>query len=168
MGPIAHDGCLRRRQNLPPMQSPDGNGGPGLHPLTDDAANDTVGGVLNAEIARAVVRTYREFRGRGPTKARALYRDNIVVVVLQDVMTASERSMAAHGWAREGLASRRQLHSLMCPALTAAVEELTGSRVLAVMGDSHQYPDMSVEVFVLDEPVDPRHSASAEGRFRRD
>jgi hypothetical protein len=56
----------------------------------------------------------------------------------------------------------------MCPALTAAVEELTGSRVLAVMGDSHQDSDMSVEVFVLDEPVDPRHSASAEGRFRRD
>ena len=84
------------------MQSPDGNGAPGLHPLTGDGANDTAGGVLNAEIARAVVRTYREFRGRGPTKARALYRDNIVVVVLQDVMTASERSLATHGWAADG------------------------------------------------------------------
>jgi hypothetical protein len=61
------------------MQSPDGDGGPGLHPLTVDGAIETAGGVLNAEIARAVVRTYREFRGRGPTKARALYRDNIVV-----------------------------------------------------------------------------------------
>jgi len=142
------------------MQSPDGNGGPGLHPLTGDGGNDTAGGVLNAEIARAVVRTYREFRGRGPTKARALYRDNIVVVVLQDVMTTSERSLATHGWAGEGLETRRQLHSLMCPALTAAVEDLTGSRVVAVMGDSHQYPDMSVEVFVLEDPVGPRRSAT--------
>jgi uncharacterized protein YbcI len=150
------------------MQSPDGNRGPGLHPLTGEAATDTAGGVLNAKIARAVVRTYREFRGRGPTKARALYRDNVVMVVLQDVMTASERSLAKHGWAREGLASRRELHSLMCPALTAAVEELTGSRVLAVMGDSHQYPDMSVEVFVLEEPVGTRRSPGTEGRFRRD
>jgi uncharacterized protein YbcI len=167
MGQIAHDGCLRRRQYSPSMQLPEGHGGTSLDQLTSVGANDTVGGVLNAEIARAVVRTYREFRGRGPTKARALYRDNIVVVVLQDVMTASERSLATHGWAREGLASRRQLHALMCPALTAAVEELTGSNVLAVMGDSHQYPDMSVEVFILDESVDPRRSASAEGRFSR-
>ena len=57
------------------MQSPDGNGGPDLRARTGDGTNDTAGGVLNAEIARAVVRTYREFRGRGPTKARALYRD---------------------------------------------------------------------------------------------
>jgi uncharacterized protein YbcI len=79
----------------------------------------------------------REFRGRGPTKTRALYRDNILVVVLQDVMTAFERSLATHEWAREGVASRRQLHSHMCPALTAAVEGLTGSNMLAVMAGSH-------------------------------
>jgi uncharacterized protein YbcI len=168
MGQIAHDGCLHRRQNPASMQSPDGSGGPDLRALTGEGTNDTAGGVLNAEIARAVVRTYREFRGRGPTKARALYRDNIVVVVLQDVMTTSERSLATHGWAGEGLETRRQLHSLMCPALTAAVEDLTGSRVVAVMGDSHQYPDMSVEVFVLEDPVGPRRSAAPDGRFRRD
>jgi uncharacterized protein YbcI len=149
------------------MQSPDGQAGPGLRPLPGGGVDDTAGGVLNAKIARAVVRTYRTFRGRGPTKARALYRDNIVVVVLQDVMTAPERSLATHGWDGEGLAMRRDLHSLMCPALTAAVEDLTGSPVIAVMGDSHQYPDLSVEVFVLEEPVDPQRSAAAGGRFRR-
>jgi uncharacterized protein YbcI len=154
------------RATIPLMESLDGQLGPG--PLIGDGIKATAGGVLNANIARAVVRTYREFRGRGPTKARALYRDNIVVVVLQDVMTASERSLATHGWAAEGLATRRQLHSLMCPALTAAVQDLTGSRVVGVMGDSHQYPDMSVEVFVLEEPVDPQRSAAADGRFRRD
>jgi uncharacterized protein YbcI len=168
MGQIAHDGCVHRRHTSPPMQSPEGTARSDLRPLTGDGITDTAGGVLNAEIARAVVGTYRAFRGRGPTKARALYRDSIVVVVLQDVMTASERSLAGHGWAEEGLATRRQLHALMSPALTAVVEDLTGSRVVALMGDSHELPDMSVEIFILEEPVDPRRDATAGGRFRRD
>jgi uncharacterized protein YbcI len=37
--------------------------------------------------------------------------------------------------------------------MVEAVEELTGSKVVAFMSDSHVDPDMTAELFVLDEPL---------------
>src|SRR5947208_780782 len=50
---------------------------------------------LNAAIARAVVGIYRDCVGRGPTRAEAFFRHNVVVVLLQGVMTTAERAVAA-------------------------------------------------------------------------
>jgi uncharacterized protein YbcI len=117
---------------------------------------DSPAGALNAELTRSVVRVYRSFRGRGPTKARALFRDDVVVVMLEDVTTPSERSLTADGRTREVLELRRELHEVMRPALTSVVEGLTGCRVRTVIGASDTTPDVAVEVFMLDGPVDPR------------
>jgi hypothetical protein len=35
----------------------------------------------------------------------------------------------------------------------AAIERLTGRRVIAFLGASHLAPDVAAEIFVLDEPV---------------
>jgi uncharacterized protein YbcI len=110
-------------------------------------------GEMNAEIARAVVHTYRSFRGRGPSKARALFRDDVLVVVLEDVMTPSERSLVANGRGDDALALRKEVHEVMRPALVAAVEALAGSSVRALIGESNSNPDVAVEVFLLAEPL---------------
>jgi uncharacterized protein YbcI len=115
---------------------------------------------MNAEIARAVVRIYREFRGRGPSKARALFRDDVLVVVLEDVMTASERSLSANGRGEDALVLRQEVHDVMRPALMTAVEGLTGCGVRALLGDSHGDPDVAIEVFLLAEPL-PHHLVSS-------
>jgi uncharacterized protein YbcI len=120
-------------------------------------------GALNAEITRAAVRVYRAFRGRGPTRARTMFRHDVVVVVLEDVMTVAERSLVATGRGDEALAARRALQEAMRPALTDVVRDLTRAAVLAVMSDSHLDPDISVEIFALDRPVDPGDSAVVEG-----
>src|SRR4051812_2870818 len=93
-----------------------------------------LGGELNASIARAVVRIYRGTCGRGPTKARATYRGNVVVVVLEQFMTQSERSLVASDRCNEALALRRELHGAMRDELALAVGQLTRCRVRAVMG----------------------------------
>jgi uncharacterized protein YbcI len=130
------------------------------HPIEDmsaatepQAADAGPDGALNAAIARAVVRTYRTIRGRGPTKARTLFRDDVIVVILQDVMTPSERSLVGHGWLDQAQSAQQELQAVMRPALVEAVETLTGARVRAAMSQSHGDPDMAVEVFVLDRAV---------------
>ena len=54
--------------------------------------------------------------------------------------------------------------------LNDAVATLTGSGVRVVLGDSADYPDVAVEVFMLDRTVDASHGAASPcaGFARRD
>ena len=116
---------------------------------------DGNGAQLNAEIARAVVRIYRRFRGRGPTKSRALFRDDVLVVLLSDVMTVPERTLLATGDGETVTQAQQRLRSAMRAELEATIEQLTGTGVIALMSQNHRDPDMAVEVFVLERPVRP-------------
>lgn len=122
-----------------------------------------LGGELNASIARAVVRIYRDVCGRGPTKARATYRGDVVVVVLEQILTQVERSLLAGGRRDEALALRRELHGAMRDELALTVGRLTGCGVRAVMGDTQFDPDVAAEVFVLDQPVNTTAFAAHAG-----
>jgi uncharacterized protein YbcI len=113
------------------------------------------GGELNAAIARSVVGIHLKYAGRGPTKARALFRDNVIVVILEGVMTTAERSLAAAGQEHALGVFHEGLRAAMEAELIAAVEELTGSGVTALMADTHTSPDIGLELFILDRPVEP-------------
>jgi uncharacterized protein YbcI len=113
------------------------------------------GGELNAAIARRVVGIYLKYAGRGPTKARALFRDNVLVVILEGVMTTAERSLAAAGREHALGVFHEGLRAAMEAELIAAVEELTGSGVSALLADAHTDPDIGVELFILDRPIEP-------------
>ncbi|HKP88494.1 MAG TPA: Na-translocating system protein MpsC family protein [Thermoleophilaceae bacterium] len=127
--------------------------GRGLVVADEREAEHGLGGELNARIARAVVRIYHGTCGRGPTKARAIFRGNVVAVVLEQVLTQAEKSLVATGRCDEVVALRRELHVAMRDELALAVGELTRCRVSAVMGDAQCEPDLAVEVFVLDQAV---------------
>jgi uncharacterized protein YbcI len=111
------------------------------------------GGELNAAIARAVVRIHRDYVGRGPTKAQAFFRGNVVVVVLQDVMTTAEKTLVADGQSEAVLKLRHSFQIAMRGELSDAVERLTGCKVDAFMNDNHIDPDIAAQVYVLDRPV---------------
>ena len=104
-------------------------------------------------IADAVMRIHRERLGRGPTNARAFFRRNVVVVVMEDTMTRGEKSLAASGQAEGARAARAAFSEMMRPDLVAAVQELTGASVVAFLRDSSCEPDVAVHVFVLDRQV---------------
>ena len=111
------------------------------------------GGPLNEAIARAVVHIHHDRIGRGPTKAQAFYRNEVVVVILQDAMTTTERTLTAAGKGEAVLATRRALEEVIRPDLVSAVEQLTGCKVKAFMSAHNLEPDLAAEVFVLDRPV---------------
>ncbi|MEA2363924.1 MAG: hypothetical protein QOD71_3069 [Thermoleophilaceae bacterium] len=114
-----------------------------------------IGGDLNAAIARAVVRFHREETGRGPNKARAFYRDDVVVVVLEDLMTKAERSLVARGMDDAVMNMRTAFQNSIRADLVGVIEALTGAKVRAFMSSHNLDPDIAVEVFVLDRPIGP-------------
>jgi uncharacterized protein YbcI len=111
------------------------------------------GGRLNSAIANAVVRVQSKYIGRGPTRAQAFFRHNVVVAVMQDTMTRGERSLVSDGRGDVVLEIRRQFQEAMREDLVSAIEELTGCKVVAFMSDNHVEPDLAGEIFVLDQPV---------------
>jgi uncharacterized protein YbcI len=123
--------------------------------MTSDVPDGSIAGPLNKEIANAVVRRHKRFYGRGPTKAQAFFRHNIVVVVMEASLTEAERTLAAaDGSSRDAvLEMRSRSERAMGHELVAIVEALTGCRVEAFMTSHHIEPDLAANLFVLDRPV---------------
>ena len=118
------------------------------------------GGELNHAIANAVVRGHRRYVGRGPVRAQAFHRHNIIVVVMYDALTQAEQSLVADGREEAVLDVRYQLQQLMQAPLVRAVEELTGCEVEASMSTTHIKPDLTAQLFVLDRWVPTEQAAS--------
>jgi uncharacterized protein YbcI len=110
-------------------------------------------GRLNQQIANAVVRGHKRFLGRGPTKAQAFFRHNIVVVVMEDSLTEAERRLTSSGDREAVLGMRHRFEETMRGELVQIVEALTGCRVEAFMSSHHVQPDLVADLFVLDRPV---------------
>ena len=106
------------------------------------------------------VRLLSEYTGRGPTKARTYITGDLITVVLQDTLTKGERSLVANGHQDLVLQSRKAYQSSMSADMIAAVEEITGRRVLALLSDNHLDPDYAIQSFVLESP--PSHEESGE------
>jgi uncharacterized protein YbcI len=122
-----------------------------------DPRTPLVGGELNAAIARAVVHYFATHLDRGPSKAHAFYHDNIIVVVLEDVLTRAQRNVAAAGGTDAVLAFKRATQDFVRPYLRSTIERLTGNKVRAFMSTNHVDPALSAELFVLDRPILGQH-----------
>lgn len=109
-------------------------------------------GTLTAAISNAVVRRTAEYTGRGPTKARTIFRDDVVLVILQDILTKGERALVAHDREHKVIELRGEFQNAMGPELTADIERLTGRKVIAFMSMNHIEPDIGAELFIL-EPL---------------
>ena len=109
-----------------------------------------VEGQLSAAVSNAVVQCTREYTGRGPTKARTLIGNDMIVTRLEDTLTKGERSLADSGKGDMVTDIRRCFQMTMREALIDSIEQLTGRKVIAFMSDNHIEPDMGVEIFVLE------------------
>jgi uncharacterized protein YbcI len=118
------------------------------------AAEHHDNGTLNAAISNAVVHLMRESTGRGPTKARTTIRDDVVLVMLEHVLTKAESRLAAAGRADKVLELRETIQETMSLELVSTVEGLTGRRVRAFMSMNHTDPDIAAELFVLEPSED--------------
>jgi uncharacterized protein YbcI len=95
-----------------------------------------------------------ERTGRGPTKARTTISRDLIVVLLQNSLTAGEQFLANSDRAEQVMGTRRAYQEAMRSDCIAAIETLTDRKVTAFMSANHIDPDLAAEVFVL-EPQKP-------------
>ena len=116
-------------------------------PSPDAPSHD---GPVGAAITKAVVGVFRDYTGRGPTKARTVLNEDMVHVLVEETMTTAERQLAAGGEEEFVLDLRRKFQRTMRDDLVAEVEGLVGRKVIAFMSDNTIEPDMALESFVLE------------------
>jgi uncharacterized protein YbcI len=117
---------------------------------------------LGSKISDAVVRLTRDYTGRGPTRARTIINQNVVVTMLQDSLTRGERRLVESGRGQRVLELRREYQAAMRDDLVTTIQELTDCRVEAMLSSNHLDPDLASEIFVLDRPpeigIDRQHA----------
>ena len=118
---------------------------PGTRPETYAPGN----GRTAAEISNTVVKLVREHWGKGPTQAKTVWHDDVVVTVLRGGFTHAEQTLYRAGRADVVEEARRAMQDVFEREMRTAVERLTGREVDAFMSTNHHDPDMSVEIFVL-------------------
>jgi uncharacterized protein YbcI len=103
-----------------------------------------------AAISNAIVKVLSDSYGRGPTKAKTYAFDEHVLCVLEDVLTTVERTLVDRG--KEDLVRRVRLRFQEKEAkqFMAAVESVTGRRVIAYNSQITFHPEVGFEMFVLD------------------
>jgi uncharacterized protein YbcI len=105
-----------------------------------------------ARISGQMVQLALRHLGRGPTRARTSVNTNFVLVVLDDVLTHAEKSLAAAG-ERELIRRQRDVFAdLMRAEAMAIVQDAVGRIVRTVLADID--PDCGVAALVfLFEPA---------------
>jgi uncharacterized protein YbcI len=108
-------------------------------------------GTLRQDISTALVGLYKEHFGKGPTRCQTYLEPNLVIVVLGEGYTASERTLFEAGKWYE-VRSARQIWQDSMERFITSIENLTGRKVAAFLSANRQDPDLAVELFVL-EPI---------------
>lgn len=106
------------------------------------------GDVLTA-ISDGLVGLLKEYYGKGPTRAKTYYQDDLVVCLLRGGFTRVEETLQEGGRGEAVIQQRMAFQDVMRQRFEAVVEHATGRRVVGFMSGNQQHPDMICEVFIL-------------------
>ncbi|MGI8714507.1 MAG: Na-translocating system protein MpsC family protein [Solirubrobacteraceae bacterium] len=116
------------------------------------------GGSLLAAISTSIVKLVREHYGRGPIKAKTYALDDIIVCVMRGSgFTPLEKTMMESGDTNRServVAMREDFQRMMSERYKDTIEQLTGRTVMAFLSQAHVKPDITLEVFFIDRPLD--------------
>ena len=106
------------------------------------------GDVLTA-ISDGMVALLKEFYGRGPTRTKSYYSDDLVVCVLRGGYSRVEDTLLHGGRGAAVIQQRMEFQDVMRARFEKVIEDATGRRVIGFMSGNQQRPDMMCEVFIL-------------------
>lgn len=110
------------------------------------------GDILTA-ISDGLVALLKEYYGRGPTRVKSYFQDDLVVCLLRGGFSRVEQTLLDGGRGAAVIEQRMAFQDLMRERFEAVVEEATGRKVIGFMSGNQQQPDLMCEVFILD-PTD--------------
>jgi uncharacterized protein YbcI len=121
-----------------------------MEPIQSTDAGTRAGEQL-ASVTNGIVKLFRDYYGRGPTKAKSyLLDDRIVVCVLEDTMTRVERTLADAGHGDKVREVRLKFQEAMADEFKGTVSAAMGRQVLGYHSQLTLEPDIGFEFFVLD------------------
>jgi uncharacterized protein YbcI len=119
-----------------------------VSPADVTSAPPTHGDVLTA-ISDGLVALLKEFYGRGPTRVKSYYQDDLVVCVLRGGFSRVEQTLLEGGRGASVIHQRMEFQDLMRERFEAVIERATARQVIGFMSGNQQHPDMMCEVFIL-------------------
>jgi uncharacterized protein YbcI len=122
--------------------------GPVVSPREVQSRPQAHGDVLTA-ISDGIVALLKEFYGRGPTRAKSYYEDDLVVCLLRGGFSRVEQTLLEGGRGSAVIQQRMEFQELMRERFAAVIERATGRRVIGFMSGNQQDPDIMSEVFIL-------------------
>jgi uncharacterized protein YbcI len=122
------------------------------------------GDVLTA-ISDGMVALLKEFYGRGPTRTKSYYEDDLVVCVLRGGFSRVEQTLLDGGRGAAVIQQRMEFQEVMRDRFTGVIQDATGRQVIGFMSGNQQHPDMMCEVFILgpSDLVDEHEMQDASG-----
>ena len=79
--------------------------------------------------------------------------DDCIVCVLRNGFTAHERTIVEGGDPGRVIEMRQDFQRLMERQYRETIEAITGRRVVAFLSQAHLEPDITLEIFFLDRPM---------------
>lgn len=107
-------------------------------------------GSMAAQISNRIVSLHAQYSGRGPTKARTTLNTNFALVVMRDVLTRTERTLAENGKADEVAQMRGIFEEAIRAEAVGAVQEITGRKVTTGLDTIDVEQDVSVLVYLFE------------------
>ena len=114
------------------------------------------GDVLTA-ISDGMVALLKEYYGRGPTRTKSYYEDDLVVCLLRGGFSRVEETLLEGGRGTAVIQQRMEFQEVMRERFVNVIEDATGRHVIGFMSGNQQGPDIMCEVFILapTDLVDP-------------
>ena len=100
-------------------------------------------------ISDGIVGLLKEFYGRGPTRAKTYYEDDLVVCLLRGGFSRVEQTLLEGGRSAAVIQQRVEFQEVMRERFQAVIEDATDRRVIGFMSGNQQHPDIMCEVFIL-------------------
>ena len=119
------------------------------------ATNDThplAGDPLTEAISAAMVRLYSEYYGHDHTTATTYINDNVVVCVLENILSTGESRQISDGHSGRVIDGRVAFQDATEDEFTAEIERLTQRRVSAFLSANQTTPGVACELFFLEAP----------------
>ena len=106
-------------------------------------------GDLLTAISDGLVALLKEYYGRGPTRVKSYFEDDLVVCVLRGGFSRVEQTLLDGGRGAAVIQQRMEFQDVMRKRFEEVIEDATGRQVIGFMSGNQQHPDMMCEVFIL-------------------
>jgi uncharacterized protein YbcI len=106
-------------------------------------------GEVRSAISEGMVALLKEYYGRGPTRAKTYYHDDLVVCLMRGGFSRVEQTLRDGGRGDAVIRQRMEFQEVMRERFQAVIEHATGRSVIGFMSGNQQHPDLMCEVFIL-------------------